>query len=74
MVRIATQGAFLARLGIGARAAALARARPDRAAAVADALERLTAPDAMGTLFKVAAAVSPGQAGPPGFAPEPGQV
>lgn len=69
-VRTSEQGAFLARLGIGQRAAALARARPDRADALADALERLTGAEAMGTLFKAAAAVSPGLPVPPGFAPE----
>ena len=66
-VAVTTQGAFLARLGIGARAAALARARPDQVDGIADALERLTGADAMGTLFKVAAAVSPGLTAPPGF-------
>ena len=65
-VRVTTQGAFLARLGIGARAAALARAQPGRAGEIADALERLTGVDAMGRLFKVAAAVSPGFPVPPG--------
>lgn len=49
------QGAFLRRLGIVERAAALARARPDRAETLGRQLERLTAPDQMGTLFKVAA-------------------
>ena len=67
-VRVAEQGAFLARLGIGQRAAALARARPDQADAIADALERLTGGQAMGTLFKAAAAIAPGLAPPPGFA------
>jgi NADH dehydrogenase [ubiquinone] 1 alpha subcomplex assembly factor 7 len=66
-VAVTTQGAFLARLGIGARAAALARARPDRAGEIADALERLTGENAMGTLFKVASAVAPGLPMPPGF-------
>jgi NADH dehydrogenase [ubiquinone] 1 alpha subcomplex assembly factor 7 len=66
-VSVTTQGAFLARLGIGARAAALAGARPERAGEIADALERLTGAEAMGTLFKVAAAVSPGLPTPPGF-------
>lgn len=66
-----TQGAFLARLGIGQRAAQLAAARPDQAEAVADALERLTGPDQMGTLFKVLAAVPPGRTAPPGFEDAP---
>ncbi|HEX3406045.1 MAG TPA: SAM-dependent methyltransferase [Caulobacteraceae bacterium] len=56
-----TQGAFLRRLGIETRAAALARARPDRADVVGRQLERLTAPDRMGELFKAAAI----WAGPP---------
>ncbi len=63
----APQGAFLARLGIGQRAAMLARAHPDHADAIADALERLTAPAQMGTLFRVLAAVPAGAPTPPGF-------
>ena len=66
-VRVTEQGALLTRLGIGQRAAALARSRPEQADAVADALERLTDAQAMGTLFKAAAAVSPGLPPPPGF-------
>jgi NADH dehydrogenase [ubiquinone] 1 alpha subcomplex assembly factor 7 len=46
------QGAFLGAMGIVERAAALARARPDQSAALGRALERLTSPDQMGTLFK----------------------
>jgi NADH dehydrogenase [ubiquinone] 1 alpha subcomplex assembly factor 7 len=53
------QGAWLASLGIGARAQALARAAPDRAAEIATALDRLTAPEQMGTLFKVMTLVAP---------------
>ena len=60
-----TQGEFLRRLGIEARAAALSRARPDRAETIARQLERLTAPDQMGELFK-AAAIWSGPA-PPAF-------
>jgi SAM-dependent MidA family methyltransferase len=63
----APQGAFLARLGIGRRAAQLAAARPKEAGAIADALERLTAADQMGTLFKALAAWPEGQPAPPGF-------
>jgi len=63
----APQGAFLARLGIGQRAAQLAAARPGEADAIADALERLTAADQMGTLFKVLAAWPDGHPTPPGF-------
>jgi NADH dehydrogenase [ubiquinone] 1 alpha subcomplex assembly factor 7 len=61
-----TQGEFLRRLGIEARAAALARARPDRAAVIGRQLERLTRADQMGELFKVACIHSPGWT-PPGF-------
>ncbi len=68
---LATQGALLGALGIAARAAALARARPERAAEVAAAARRLTAPDAMGTLFKALAAAGPGQPPLPGFEDAP---
>ncbi len=61
-----TQGAFLKTLGIEARAEALSKSRPDRADAIARQLERLTAPDQMGDLFKVAA-VWRGPTPPPGF-------
>lgn len=50
-----TQGALLAALGVGARAAALARARPDQAGTIAAALHRLTDPAEMGHLFKALA-------------------
>jgi len=63
----APQGAYLARLGIGQRAAQLAAARPAEANATADALERLTAASQMGTLFKALAAWPAGQRPPPGF-------
>jgi SAM-dependent MidA family methyltransferase len=63
----AEQGAFLARLGIEARAAALARARPDREDDIRAQLTRLVAPDQMGSLFKVLALTGPGAAAPPGF-------
>ena len=49
-----TQGEFLVRLGIGARAEALAHSRPDRAERIERQLERLVSPDQMGELFKVA--------------------
>ena len=68
---LARQGPLLAALGIGARAAALARARPDQAAAIAAALHRLTDPADMGHLFK-ALAIWPAAAPPvAGFAPAP---
>lgn len=49
------QGPLLARLGIGARAQALARGRPEQADAIAAALHRLTAPEEMGQMFKALA-------------------
>jgi len=49
------QGQFLARLGLEQRAAALSRSAPQHAPAIAAAAHRLTADDAMGTLFKVMA-------------------
>jgi NADH dehydrogenase [ubiquinone] 1 alpha subcomplex assembly factor 7 len=57
---LANQGDFLLRLGIGERAKALARANPSEAANIARAVERLTSPTQMGTLFKVLCAHSPG--------------
>ena len=57
---LATQGELLLRLGIGERAKALARANPAEAANIARAVERLTAPEQMGTLFKAFCAHSPG--------------
>ena len=60
-----TQGELLRRLGIEQRAAALRAARPDRADVIARQLERLTAADQMGELFK-AAAIWTGRA-PPAF-------
>jgi len=47
------QGAWLKAMGIETRAAALARAAPQEAEALAAALVRLTAPEQMGDLFKV---------------------
>lgn len=65
---LVTQGEWLRRLGIEARADALVRANPDRAAEVRSALHRLTAGDEMGALFKVMAVHSPGWPAPAGFA------
>lgn len=62
------QGTFLGKLGIGARARALAAAQPARAREIAAALHRLTAPEAMGTLFKAIALTGPGWPEPAGFA------
>lgn len=63
-----TQGALLEALGIGARAAALARANPERAAQIAADRARLAEPDQMGNLFKALALTGPGAPPPPGFA------
>ena len=60
-----TQGAFLDGLGIGIRAAILKKKAPDHAVGIEAALERLTSPAQMGTLFKVLG-VSDGK-GLPGF-------
>ncbi|MDZ4375048.1 MAG: SAM-dependent methyltransferase [Phenylobacterium sp.] len=49
---ILTQAQFLARMGIGERAEALVRARPDRAAVIGRQLNRLIGGDQMGELFK----------------------
>jgi NADH dehydrogenase [ubiquinone] 1 alpha subcomplex assembly factor 7 len=54
------QGAWLAALGIGARAGSLARAAPHAADAIEAATIRLTAPAEMGTLFKVMGLAAPG--------------
>jgi SAM-dependent MidA family methyltransferase len=63
---ILTQGEFLFRLGIGARAEALMAARHDKADEIARQLERLIAPDEMGELFKAVCIHSAGWT-PPGF-------
>ena len=63
---LTTQGAFLRRLGIEARAGALAHARPDLAPVIARQLARLTDADQMGRLFKAACLHPPGPP-PPGF-------
>lgn len=52
------QGAWLAGVGIAARAAALTRAAPARGAEIAQALHRLIDPAQMGALFKVMALAS----------------
>jgi SAM-dependent MidA family methyltransferase len=59
---------WLDALGIGARAAALSRSAPDRAAEVRAARDRLTGPEQMGRLFKVMALAAPGWPDPAGFA------
>lgn len=63
-----TQGAFLKALGIDARAAALtAKATERQTRDLKAALKRLTAPDAMGSLFKVMSVTSSGLPAPAGF-------
>jgi SAM-dependent MidA family methyltransferase len=68
--RLAPQGVFLDRLGIGARAEALARGL---AGAALDshlaAFRRLTDAQEMGTLFKVLGLYRPGTPPPPGLEP-----
>jgi SAM-dependent MidA family methyltransferase len=61
------QGAFLTALGMGARAQALAAKHPANAPGLAAALERLTAPEKMGTLFKALAFLPGGAVSAPGF-------
>ncbi|MBM3557060.1 MAG: class I SAM-dependent methyltransferase [Alphaproteobacteria bacterium] len=64
------QGAFLEALGIRHRAATLRQsAKRAQAADIDAALARLTAPEAMGTLFKMLAIRAPRLPPPPGFAP-----
>ena len=64
------QRSFLRRLGIEPRAAKLMEAadQPTRDS-LAAALDRLIAPDGMGTLFKVLALAHPALQAPPGFEP-----
>jgi SAM-dependent MidA family methyltransferase len=64
---IVSQREWLNRLGIGARAAALADSNPERADELAAAVQRLTGRDEMGELFKVIAIHSPDWPRPAGF-------
>jgi len=61
------QGDWLRALGIELRAATLAAAAPERAQEIAQARLRLTAPDRMGSLFKVLALVARSWPDPEGF-------
>lgn len=63
---VQTQAAFLARMGIGERAEALVRARPDKAHTIGRQLNRLVSSDQMGELFKACCLYSPGWL-PPAF-------
>lgn len=65
---VVSQGVWLERLGIGARAAALAKAHPERAEHVAIEQARLCDPEEMGELFKVMAIHAPNWPPPAGFA------
>lgn len=65
---LATQGMWLKRIGIEARADALSRSNAERAGDIRSALRRLVSPDEMGTLFKVLAIHSPEWPAPAGFA------
>ncbi|MBA3668999.1 MAG: SAM-dependent methyltransferase [Sphingomonas sp.] len=62
-----TQGQWLKRLGIETRAEALTAANPERASAIAAALDRLISSAGMGELFKVVALHSPAWPQPAGF-------
>jgi NADH dehydrogenase [ubiquinone] 1 alpha subcomplex assembly factor 7 len=61
-----TQAQFLARMGIGERAEALVRARPDKAPIIGRQLHRLIGGDQMGDLFKACCLFSPDWV-PPAF-------
>lgn len=61
---LTTQAAFLRRLGVEARAAALTRAHPDRAGLIGRQLRRLIGEDQMGALFKAACVHAPGLSAP----------
>jgi NADH dehydrogenase [ubiquinone] 1 alpha subcomplex assembly factor 7 len=62
------QGVFLTRLGLAMRATALKRrATPEQSKAIDRAQYRLSAPDQMGTLFKVMAITAPDWPAPAGF-------
>jgi len=61
------QGAWLDAMGLPLRAAALARAAPDRTEEINAARDRLSAPEQMGRLFKVLAFSAPQWQEPVGF-------
>ena len=65
----ATQAQFLSSLGIDQRARQLATGNPVRTAEIDLGIARLTAADAMGVLFKVAAITPTDAPRPPGFEP-----
>ena len=61
------QGDFLRALGVETRAQRLIQSRPDAAPVIERQLHRLTAPDQMGDLFKVACVFAPKSLPVPGF-------
>jgi SAM-dependent MidA family methyltransferase len=65
---VVTQGEWLNRLGVGARAAGLATANPERVSELEKAVDRLCHEEEMGQLFKVMAVHSPDWPAPAGFA------
>jgi SAM-dependent MidA family methyltransferase len=65
--KLVTQGEWLTRLGIAARAHALSAANPERSADVDRALHRLTGAEQMGDLFKVIGIHAPDWPAPAGF-------
>ena len=69
VTQVVSQSQWLERLGIGSRAAALARAHPERAEKIAAERKRLCDAGAMGQLFKVMAMHAPSWPAPAGFAP-----
>jgi SAM-dependent MidA family methyltransferase len=68
VTRIVPQGEWLNSLGIGARAAGLATANPERVPELEKAVDRLCHEEQMGQLFKVMAIHSPDWPAPAGFA------
>ena len=64
---LASQGEWLSLIGIVQRAELLIRQNPDRASDIGSALNRLTATDQMGEMFKVIALHSPDWPAPAGF-------
>lgn len=64
---VMTQGEWLGRLGIEARARSLAKANPARAEEIGEACKRLVSAGEMGKLFKVIAVYSPQWPAPAGL-------
>ncbi len=64
---VITQGEWLNRLGIGARAAALATANPERIPELEQVVDRLCHEEQMGQLFKVMGVYSPDWPAPAGL-------